>query len=80
MAFVILYSLLLIFMSDKTCHIIVKITYEHPLRCLLIEENRKYVIWCFFCQILIILCVIVYIKMIIVIDFKGALDKFNIIP
>ena len=37
---VILYSLLLTFLSDKTCHI-VNITYEHPLKCLLIEENRK---------------------------------------
>ena len=45
-----LYSLL-IFLSDKMFHI-VNITYEHPLKCLLIEENRKQVIWwCFFAEV-----------------------------
>ena len=71
----ILYSLLLIFLPDKTCHI-VNITYEHPLKCLLIEENRKYVIsliWWFFLSNFDHF-VIVYIKMII--DFKTFLLAF----
>ena len=35
-----LYSLLLSFWSDKVCDI-VNITYEHPMKCLLIEKKKK---------------------------------------